>query len=59
MKAPVITIAALVEAGHMTDKNQVVKVLATGRLMKALKLEGVRVSAGAKAKIEKAGGNVK
>ncbi len=59
MKAPVITIAALVEAGLMESKNQAVKVLATGRLLKALKLEGLKVSAGAKAKIEKAGGSVK
>jgi large subunit ribosomal protein L15 len=59
MKAPAITIAALVEAGLMENKNQTVKVLATGRLQKALKLEGIKVSAGAKAKIEKAGGSVK
>lgn len=59
VKASVITIAALVEAGLMENKNQTVKILATGRLAKALKLEGVKVSAGAKAKIEKAGGSVK
>lgn len=59
MDAPVITIAALVEAGLIESKNQTVKVLATGRLQKALKLEGLKISAGAKAKIEKAGGSVK
>ena len=59
MKAAVITIASLVEAGFIENKNQAVKVLATGRLQKALKLEGLKVSAGAKEKIEKAGGSVK
>ncbi len=59
LKAPVITIAALIEAGLVEHKNQAVKVLATGRLQKALTLEGIKVSAGAKEKIEKAGGSVK
>lgn len=35
-----------------------VKILATGSLTKKLSIEGCRVSAGAKALIEKAGGNV-
>jgi len=59
LSVAVITIEALVKAGIIESKNVSVKVLATGRLLKALKLEGVKVSAGAKAKIEKAGGSVK
>ncbi|MDO8601586.1 MAG: 50S ribosomal protein L15 [bacterium] len=56
---PVITIDSLISAGLVEHKNVSVKILATGNLTKALKLEGLKVSAGAKTKIEKAGGSVK
>lgn len=59
LSAPVITMKVLVDGGLVESMNHVVKVLSTGRLDKALKLEGLAVSAGAKVKIEKAGGSVK
>ncbi len=59
LSAATITKDVLVTAGLVETKNMSVKILATGRLLKALKLEGLPVSAGAKAKIEKAGGSVK
>lgn len=59
VNAPVVNVEALVAAKLIEHKAAPVKVLATGRLTKAIKVEGLRVSAGAKAKIEKAGGSVK
>lgn len=54
-----ISIDALIKAGLIESKNSPVKILSTGRLTKALTIDGIKVSAGAKAKIEKAGGSVK
>ncbi len=53
-----VTISDLVEQGIVDSSVWDVKILANGRLNKTLKLEGLRVTAGAKAKIEAAGGSV-
>jgi len=49
----------LLEKGIINRTFQAVKVLSNGELKTAVVLEGIPVSAGAKAKIEKAGGSVK
>jgi large subunit ribosomal protein L15 len=49
----------LLEKGIIKRLVQPVKVLSNGEVKEALHLEGIKVSAGAKAKIEKAGGSVK
>jgi len=59
--AGAITHAVLIEKGLVkTQKGKlpVIKVLATGEVTKKFALTGVKVSAAAKAKIEKAGGSV-
>lgn len=53
----VITVDVLVNNG-LAQKNQPVKVLANGTLTHAVKINVDKVSAGAKIKIEGAGGNV-
>jgi len=56
-----VTFATLLEKNVVkTQKGKVptVKILATGELTKKLAISGLPVSAGAKAKIEKAGGSV-
>ena len=53
-----VTIAELIERGIVDSSVWDVKILANGQLKKNLKLEGLRVSAGAKGKIEAAGGSV-
>lgn len=58
LTAPVVTLASLKEAGLIRAAVTRVKILGTGELTKALKVEGLPVSAGAKMKIEKAGGQV-
>lgn len=50
---------ALVEAGMISDKDTLVKVLANGEITKSITLDVDKVSSGAKAKIEAAGGSVK
>ena len=50
--------AALVKAGLIRSSANAVKVLGNGELTKALTLSGLKVSASAKVKIEKAGGKV-
>lgn len=50
---------ALIEAGIISDKDQLVKVLANGEITKSITLDVDKVSSGAKAKIEAAGGSVK
>jgi large subunit ribosomal protein L15 len=49
----------LLEKGIIKKILEEVKVLSNGELKEAVALEGIPVSAGAKAKIEKAGGSVK
>lgn len=52
-----VDIAALKQAGLVGSKAQVVKVINSGELTKAVKLSGVGATAGAKAAIEAAGGS--
>ncbi len=52
-----VTVEALLEAG-MIKKNSLVKVLANGEISKAIKVKVDKVSKGAQAKIEAAGGSV-
>lgn len=52
-----VTSASLLEQG-MAHKGRPVKVLANGEISKAVTISVEKVSAGAKAKIEAAGGNV-
>ncbi|GAB4344132.1 MAG: 50S ribosomal protein L15 [Desulfobulbaceae bacterium] len=51
--------AALIEAGVISEKDALVKVLANGEISKAITLDVDKVSSGARAKIEAAGGTVK
>lgn len=58
----VVTVALLLERGLINRKKSDVlaaKILGTGELTKKLAFEGVKVSASAKEKIEKAGGSIK
>lgn len=50
---------ALVEAGVISDNDTLVKVLANGEISKSITLDVDKVSSGARAKIEAAGGTVK
>lgn len=57
-----VTAASLIEkkvVSTFQGKVPAIKILADGDLTKKLTIEGLKVSAGAKAKIEKAGGSVK
>ena len=56
--ADVVDIAALKAADLIADNIKSVKVINSGDVTKAVKLSGIRVSAGAKAAIEAAGGSV-
>ena len=53
-----VTIAELVEHRIVNSSAWDVKVLSNGKIKKALKLHGLRVTGGAKGKIEAAGGSV-
>lgn len=55
---PEVDVAALKQAGLVPALVQVVKVVKSGALTKAVKLQGVAVTAGAKAAIEATGGSV-
>ncbi|MCL7487931.1 MAG: 50S ribosomal protein L15 [Desulfobulbaceae bacterium] len=50
---------ALVAAGVIKDKDVMIKVLANGEISKSVTVDVDKVSSGAKAKIEAAGGSVK
>ena len=50
---------ALIEAGVIKESDKLVKVLANGVISKAITLDVDKVSSGARAKIEAAGGSVK
>ncbi|HHS99783.1 MAG TPA: 50S ribosomal protein L15 [Thiomicrospira sp.] len=56
--ADIIDIAALKAADVIGEKIKVVKVVCSGELTKAIKLSGIKATAGAKAAIEAAGGTV-
>ncbi|QCU89427.1 50S ribosomal protein L15 [Thiomicrorhabdus sediminis] len=56
--ADIIDVAALKAADVIGDKIKVVKVINSGEVTKALKLSGIKTTAGAKAAIEAAGGSV-
>ena len=53
-----VDVLALKQAGLVGELAKVVKVIKSGSLTKAVKLNGVGATAGAKAAIEAAGGNV-
>ena len=53
-----VDVLALKQAGLIGELAQVVKVIKSGSLTKAVKLNGVGATAGAKAAIEAAGGSV-
>lgn len=54
----VVDILTLKQAGLVPEMAKVVKVIKTGALTKAVKLNGIGATAGAKAVIEAAGGSV-
>ncbi len=56
--AEVIDLASLKAADLIAEKIKVVKVINSGELKKAVKLSGIKATAGAKAAIEAAGGTV-
>lgn len=58
VKAKVIDLTALREAGLISNAIKDVKVILSGELAKAVKLKGLRVSKGAREMIEKLGGSV-
>ncbi len=58
IEADVIDIAALKAADVIGDKIKVVKVVCSGEITKAVKLSGIKATAGALAAIEAAGGTV-
>ena len=53
-----VDLLTLKQAGLVSEKAKVVKVIKTGVISKAVKLNGIGVTAGAKAAIEAAGGSV-
>ena len=53
-----VDLAALKQAGLVGEIAKVVKVIKSGAITKAIKLNGIAATAGAKAAIEAAGGNV-
>ncbi|MCH9769871.1 MAG: 50S ribosomal protein L15 [Gammaproteobacteria bacterium] len=56
--ADVIDLAALKAANLISDRILTAKVFLSGKLEKAVTLKGIRVTKGAKAAIEKAGGKI-
>ena len=55
---PEVDVSALKQAGLVGELAKVVKVIKTGALTKAVKLNGIGATAGAKAAIEAAGGSL-
>ena len=53
-----VDLLALKQAGLVSEKARIVKVIKTGVITKAVKLNGIGATAGAKAAIEAAGGSV-
>ena len=58
LKSDTVDLALLVEKGLVKRFVTKVKVINTGTITKAVKVVGLKVTAGAKASIEKAGGSV-
>jgi large subunit ribosomal protein L15 len=58
VNADVIDIVVLKEANIITDNIKTVKVMLSGEITKAVTLKGIKVTKGAKAAIEAAGGRV-
>jgi large subunit ribosomal protein L15 len=56
--AEVVDLAALKEAGIITQATRRAKVIASGALEKAVAVRGIRVTKGARSAIEAAGGSV-
>ena len=56
--APEVDVLALKQAGLVGQLAKVVKVIKSGSISKAVKLNGIGVTAGAKAAIEAAGGSI-
>ncbi len=57
-KAELITPEVLMHMGFVSHVDKPIKVLCNGELQTAVKLEGIKVSATARARIESAGGSV-
>ncbi len=53
-----VTVASLIEENLISSKYERVKVMLSGEINKAVNLKGIRVTKGAKAAIEAAGGTV-
>ena len=53
-----VDLAALKQAGFISQMTKVVKVVKSGELTRAVKLTGIGATAGAKAAIEAAGGSL-
>ena len=58
LKADVIDVVALHQAGLISSRAKKVKVVLKGEIGRAVKLSGLLATAGAKAAIEAAGGSV-
>jgi len=58
VNADVIDLAALKDANIITDSIKTAKVVLSGEITKAVTLKGIKVTKGAKAAIEAAGGKV-
>ena len=58
LDSAVVDLAALVRGGIVSRQVRQVKVIASGTLGKAVTLKGIKVSAGARAAIEAAGGSI-
>ena len=58
VEADVIDISALQKAKIINKKTRIAKVIASGEITRAVTLKGIRVSKGARAAIEAAGGKI-
>ena len=56
--AEVVDVAALKAAGLVRHDVKTIKVIASGKIDKAVKVKGLRVTGGAREQIEAAGGSV-
>lgn len=59
LEAKVVSLETLKLAGAISKSARAAKIIATGKIEKALKVENLKVTAAAQAAIEKAGGSVK
>ena len=53
-----VDLLTLKQAGLVSEKAKIVKIIKTGAITRAVKLNGIGVTAGAKAAIEAAGGSI-